>query len=260
IENYGKGRDEWMLIDDWFQSILYRTLKEVEEEMEKLNFKTVIVKGYFNLQNAYRWYLRRCYGIPNRELLKKFIEFQTLILAPITPHIAEEIWEKLGKKGFISIAEWPKIDESKIVYELEKGEEIIRSLIKDATEIIRLIKKRPRLMKIVIASPWKYEFLRKIKEKVAEGLTVSQALKSTLREVRIPDKRAIGIVASTIIKRAEILELMISREVEKKIITEAKDFIRKELELEDVCVIDEEECIGPKARQALPARPTIILE
>ncbi|RLE86710.1 MAG: hypothetical protein DRJ49_07465, partial [Thermoprotei archaeon] len=66
--------------------------------------------------------------------------------------------------------------------------------------------------------------------------------------------------ASTIIKRAEILELMISREVEKKIITEAKDFIRKELELEDVYVIDEEECIGPKARQALPARPTIILE
>ena len=259
IENYGKGRDEWMPIDDWFQSVLYRTVKEVEEEMEKLNFKTAIVKGYFNLQNAFKWYIRRC-GVPNRGLLKKFIEFQTLMLAPITPHIAEEIWEKLGKKEFISLAEWPKVDESKILYELEKGEDIIKSLIEDATEIIKLIKKRPRRMKIVIASQWKYQLLKKIKERVTTGETIREALRASLREVRVPDRRAIGVLASTIIKRTEILELMIPRDIERKVIDGARDFIKRELKLDEVLIVDEEKCTESKARQALPARPAIVLE
>jgi len=259
IENYGKGRDEWMPIDDWFQSVLYRTVKEVEEEMEKLNFKTAIVKGYFNLQNAFKWYIRRC-GVPNRGLLKKFIEFQTLMLAPITPHIAEEIWEKLGKKEFISLAEWPKVDESKILYELEKGEDIIKSLIEDATEIIKLIKKRPRRMKIVIASQWKYQLLKKIKERVSTGETIREALRASLREVRVPDRRAIGVLASTIIKRTEILELMIPRDTERKVIDGARDFIKRELKLDEVLIVDEEKCTESKARQALPARPAIVLE
>ena len=259
IENYGKGRDEWMPIDDWFQSVLYRTVKEVEEEMEKLNFKTAIVKGYFNLQNAFKWYIRRC-GVPNRGLLKKFIEFQTLMLAPITPHIAEEIWEKLGKKEFISLAEWPKVDESKILYELEKGEDIIKSLIEDATEIIKLIKKRPRRMKIVIASQWKYQLLKKIKERVSTGETIREALRASLREVRVPDRRAIGVLASTIIKRTEILELMIPRDIERKVIDGARDFIKRELKLDEVLIVDEEKCTESKARQALPARPAIVLE
>ncbi len=259
IENYGKGRDEWMPIDDWFQSVLYRTVKEVEEEMEKLNFKTAIVKGYFNLQNAFKWYIRRC-GVPNRGLLKKFIEFQTLMLAPITPHIAEEIWEKLGKKEFISLAEWPKVDESKILYELEKGEDIIKSLIEDATEIIKLIKKRPRRMKIVIASQWKYQLLKKIKERVTTGETIREALRASLREVRVPDRRAIGVLASTIIKRTEILELMIPRDIERKLIDGARDFIKRELKLDEVLIVDEEKCTESKARQALPARPAIVLE
>jgi len=259
IENYGKGRDEWMPIDDWFQSVLYRTVKEVEEEMEKLNFKTAIVKGYFNLQNAFKWYIRRC-GVPNRGLLKKFIEFQTLMLAPITPHIAEEIWEKLGKKEFISLAEWPKVDESKILYELEKGEDIIKSLIEDATEIIKLIKKRPRRMKIVIASQWKYQLLKKIKERVTTGETIREALRASLREVRVPDRRAIGVLASTIIKRTEILELMIPRDIERKVIDGARNFIKRELKLDEVLIVDEEKCTESKARQALPARPAIVLE
>jgi len=259
IENYGKGRDEWMPIDDWFQSVLYRTVKEVEEEMEKLNFKTAIVKGYFNLQNAFKWYIRRC-GVPNRGLLKKFIEFQTLMLAPITPHIAEEIWEKLGKKEFISLAEWPKVDESKILYELEKGEDIIKSLIEDATEIIKLIKKRPRRMKIVIASQWKYQLLKKVKERVTTGETIREALRVSLKEVRVPDRRAIGVLASTIIKRTEILELMIPRDIERKVIDGARDFIKRELKLDEVLIVDEEKCTESKARQALPARPAIVLE
>ena len=37
------------------------------------------------------------------------------ILCPFAPHIAEEIWEKFGMKGYCSLAAWPEYDESKLV-------------------------------------------------------------------------------------------------------------------------------------------------
>ena len=43
-----------------------------------------------------------------RSVIKAFL----LCLTPFAPHIAEEIWHKIGEKGFISLAEWPKFDEA----------------------------------------------------------------------------------------------------------------------------------------------------
>jgi leucyl-tRNA synthetase len=38
-----------------------------------------------------------------------------LILAPFAPHIAQEIFTKLGGNGYIAIAEWPTFDPEKLV-------------------------------------------------------------------------------------------------------------------------------------------------
>ena len=37
------------------------------------------------------------------------------LLAPFSPHIAEEIWEQLGNKNSVHQAPWPKLDESALV-------------------------------------------------------------------------------------------------------------------------------------------------
>ena len=44
-------------------------------------------------------------------------ELKTLVrlLCPFAPHIAEEIWESVGEKGFCSLAPWPTYDEAKTV-------------------------------------------------------------------------------------------------------------------------------------------------
>ena len=41
------------------------------------------------------------------------------MLSPFAPHLAEEMWEKLGNKGFISLQEWPGHDNKKIAAEFE---------------------------------------------------------------------------------------------------------------------------------------------
>ncbi|RLE83955.1 MAG: leucine--tRNA ligase, partial [Thermoprotei archaeon] len=159
ITNYGKGREDRGIMEEWFESVLNTTLKDVERLMEGTNFKSVLNKGFFELQNAFKWYVRRV-GTPNKEVLKKFIETQTLILAPFTPHIAEEIWERIGKEGFISVADWPRPDESKIRPELEKAEEVVRRTLEDAREILRIIKGKPRRVTLILASEWKYRASR----------------------------------------------------------------------------------------------------
>ena len=42
---------------------------------------------------------------------KETIETATILLAPFVPHIAEEIWEKLGHEDSIFHAQWPAHDE-----------------------------------------------------------------------------------------------------------------------------------------------------
>jgi leucyl-tRNA synthetase len=37
------------------------------------------------------------------------------LLAPFAPHIAEEIWQQLGKKGFVHQSNWPEYDEKYLV-------------------------------------------------------------------------------------------------------------------------------------------------
>jgi len=257
VENYGKGREEKKKIDEWFESVLNRTIIEVEKEMEATNFKNALVKGFFDLQNKFKWYYRRCEGNPNRELLKKFIEIQTLILAPITPHIAEEIWEKIGKKGFISLAPWPKAEEDKINLEIEKAEEVIVTLIEDIKGILRIIKGTPKKAKIIVAAEWKYPFFEKVSRKISSGTPVREAIRESMKELTREEKREIGRIMERIVKDPTPLTLMVSRDLELEALKEAKEFIEREVKLEIEILTEEEE--KPKAKIPIPAKPAIII-
>lgn len=46
---------------------------------------------------------------------KQAVETLPVLLSPFAPHMAEEIWQRLGKEGSISTAAWPTYDASKIV-------------------------------------------------------------------------------------------------------------------------------------------------
>jgi leucyl-tRNA synthetase len=46
------------------------------------------------------------------EVRKEVLELLTLMLAPMTPHLAEELWEMLGHAGGMWTARWPAFDEA----------------------------------------------------------------------------------------------------------------------------------------------------
>jgi leucyl-tRNA synthetase len=61
------------------------------------------------------------------------------MLAPVCPHVAEELWVKLGKKGFASTSTWPSFDEKKINDALEMVEKQVDTTVSDVLNLISLL-------------------------------------------------------------------------------------------------------------------------
>ena len=263
VSNYGNGDDTERLIDRWFASVLHRTLEKVEKEYELLNTKNVLVEGFFNLQNAFKWYLKRRGGVPNRELLKEFIEIQTLILAPITPHIAEEIWEKLGKPTLISLEKWPAVKREKISDVAEKMEEIVKRVAADLEEVLRVTRKTEQRVRVVLVLPsqWKYDFLRELSERVkASKGDLAAAVREVLQSASREQRSRISRLVETIIKNPEVLNLVLDPASEEEALRDAKRFLEESLNCEiDIAREDAVAETYPKASLALPARPAIIV-
>jgi leucyl-tRNA synthetase len=79
---------------------LNQTIKKVTEQIEKLEYRkaTIELRSLFDLISG------------QSEVSQDTLEKSLKLLSPFCPHIAEELWERLENKDFISVAEWPKAD------------------------------------------------------------------------------------------------------------------------------------------------------
>ena len=85
--------------------VYHQTVKKVTEDYAALHFNTAISQLMVFINEAYKV----------KTLRKEYIEGFIKLLSPITPHIAEELWERLGYDDTISYEPWPTYDESKLV-------------------------------------------------------------------------------------------------------------------------------------------------
>ena len=77
--------------------LINRTVKKVTEDIETFNFNTAISALMIFVNTLYRKKIR------NHKALKILAQ----LIQPFAPHIAEEMWEALGEKGFVSLSPWP---------------------------------------------------------------------------------------------------------------------------------------------------------
>ncbi|PAD36176.1 leucine--tRNA ligase [Terribacillus saccharophilus] len=87
------------------QKTYHETVKKVTEDFEALRFNTGI--------SQLMVFINDCYKAP--VIPRVFAEGFMKLLSPVAPHIAEELWSKLGHGETITYAEWPVHDESKLV-------------------------------------------------------------------------------------------------------------------------------------------------
>ncbi|MDR2982886.1 MAG: leucine--tRNA ligase [Puniceicoccales bacterium] len=87
------------------ERLLHQTIKKVTEDIENLRFNTAISQLMIFLNGAEK----------AETLSLKTARALLQLLAPLAPHIAEELWQRLGGTGSISESGWPALDESKLV-------------------------------------------------------------------------------------------------------------------------------------------------
>jgi leucyl-tRNA synthetase len=81
--------------------LLHSTIKTITADMAELRFNTSVAR-LFELNNA----LVGLDRIP-REVADGFVR----LLAPIAPHVCEELWERMGNEGSVAYADWPSYDD-----------------------------------------------------------------------------------------------------------------------------------------------------
>ncbi len=85
------------------ERLLHKTIKKVTEDVDTLNFNTAISQMMI--------FVNEFYGLNPKS--KSAMETFVLLLSPFAPHIAEELWQKLGHKKSIAYQPWPSFDEAK---------------------------------------------------------------------------------------------------------------------------------------------------
>jgi len=83
---------------------LHKTIKKITEDLDRYSWNTC-VSGFMICVNELQDL--KC---NKREVLEPLL----ILLSPFSPHIAEELWEKLGNEHSITQATWPSFDESKM--------------------------------------------------------------------------------------------------------------------------------------------------
>jgi leucyl-tRNA synthetase len=93
--------------NDRLERLLHQTIKKVSEDIEQMKFNTA-VSALMILTNEMA--AQKELPITNYQLL-------ITLLAPFAPHLAEELWEKLGNKKSVHLEKWPEYNPAIIIEE-----------------------------------------------------------------------------------------------------------------------------------------------
>jgi leucyl-tRNA synthetase len=257
-ENYNEGRSATLSVDMWFKSIIHETIKNTTNALENMLFKSAVQFSFLDLHRNLKWYLLRTDNNPNKKLINFYIEIQLKLLAPFTPHFCEECWELIGKKGYISNAEWPKA-ESGVKPEM-KAEELIRDTLSDIREVLKLAKvDSPKKIRLFVSPPWKYKLFSKVLP-LLERKNSKEILEEIMKDDELKSHgKDISRFLPKMINERKVPASVLTRKEEFNALKEAKDFMEKEFKF-DIEIIESEKSREQKAKQAMPGKVAILIE
>lgn len=261
LEHYNKGRETHHALDAWMESRLHAIIEQATAAMEETLFRTASQQIFFEVQHALRWYLKRCRNEPQKKIINTVIEAQLILLSPFVPHLCEEIWEKIGKKGFVSTAQWPAADQKKMKEELDVGEVMIETVLDDVSSVLKLVKKeKPMQITLFVALPWKYELLTIVRRAMQKTRNPRVILQQVLEEKELKKYgKEIAQFLPRLVTSGKLPQFLASDEEELKVLHHAKLFFEEEFHC-TVAILKAQSSGHPKALHALPGKPTIVVE
>ncbi len=245
-------------------------LKKALEEIEKFNARDYILDGYYANIRALDEYHKLAANLPEEEkmaVIREVIETMVVIMAPVIPHICEELNERMGYKDYISLKRMPEIIINKEDTLNALQAKFITNLMEDIDQIVKLVKTKPKRIHIYINAEWKNDLYE-----IAKGLFKEEAVQigrimSSAKENSKLNKymNEIAHEAKQMLKEPTIFRIeMLAPEDQKKAIQGYEEYISKRFNNAEILIqiADDEEIHDPqnKANKARPMKPALLLE
>ncbi|MDR2846537.1 MAG: leucine--tRNA ligase, partial [Candidatus Methanoplasma sp.] len=143
-------------IDGWLASTFNARVENIRRSMEKYDLRQLTTVAYFEMFNDLKWYVRR--GGSNKVAIREALRIWITSMMPITPHIAEELWNLAGFDGLVSSAQFPEPGERS--HSAEYGEEFIKSLMSDVAQIKKVANVDAKNIIIYTSPSWKSDIIK----------------------------------------------------------------------------------------------------
>ena len=262
--------------DRWILSKTQNMIAQVTEAIEKMRLREALHDILFSFELDLNWYSKRV-NAKNRENISGILHYinsiRVTMLSPFAPHIAEEMWEKLGHSDSVSKSTWPKFSPEKIDATALQSEALLKSTIDDISNILKVTKIIPQRIIIYVNSDnFKSKVYRKILEIMVGGQNnMGMVMKELIANSETTDAKKIpDFVQKTIKDLHSESEEMKQMRLESKEFDEKK-FLSKELSQigtkefgVEITVYSESDknIYDPKgkSRHARPFKPAILIE
>ena len=159
--------------DVWILSKLSKLIFEVTESMEKMRLRESLHHILYGFDSELQWCMKRTKAKNRNDIsgvLNRVLATRISMLSPFAPHIAEEMWEKLGNSEMVSRSSWPK-QEEQTDDKAVQNESLLSSVMNDISNITKVTKITPEKIIIYTADSWKSKAYHKILSGVNSGET-----------------------------------------------------------------------------------------
>ena len=207
--NYGSS--ELTSRDKQILSKTHSTIKRATELVEEFRLNAAIgaITELVNLLGRYGD------GKVSKEVYNEAMKNLTLLIAPFAPHLAEEMWQLHGYKGFVSVQAWPEYEEEKIDKEAEAAEQLVHDTLSDFETVLKLAQiEKPQEVTLIVAPAWKYEIVRILKEELKKTRDQRALINTCLSEKDIkPHGQEVAKIVQMVLKDSgKLPETVIARE------------------------------------------------
>jgi leucyl-tRNA synthetase len=189
---------------------------------------------------------------PDAETLERGIRVAAKLLAPVAPHVAEEVWDVLGNDGLLAEADWPA---GEIPDDYEIGRRLVENTREDVRDIVDTVGiEDPQRITLAVAPQWKHRVVDLAKD--ADGNVVGTVMQD--EELRQHGEAAADF-AKEIAGHAQSLDEHLDPAGELAALRRATWLIEREFDAE-VVVQSADEASEDLVRKAAPGRPGIDIE
>jgi len=225
-----------------------KTIKAVTEAIESFQYPKAVI-AVIEALDAF-----------SEGITKEHYEALLKLISPFCPHVAEEMWHRIKNKDFVSIADWPSCDESKIDSKMDAIDALVESTRADINAVRKLTNmEKINKITLIVSPGWKYELYAKLKSEMEKSRNPGDILKALMAtDLKRHGQDITRIVPAVVKDPSKLPATILDEKVELGALEAAASKLSEEFGAK-IEIVAAEKSKEAKARNAAPGKPAIVL-